>query len=355
MAVRNGHTRIAALLLQHGSEWDHADSSMNTPLHHAAAYGWLDCIELLLKAGADVNAANSWKVSPINIAMLKNHHGCVKRFLEEPGVDVNGKDDKGRTLIMLSLLVLDEESHDFIAYLLRKGADPNIADLEGQTSLHYIARYSPISVDHMGKTSKIIYKRQVEIQKKIAQLLIQNNAELSTKDKQNRTPFAICLEKDNAPLLEFLKDKVSLNREPELLFAFKDKIFNQDYQRILTQLIENDAPTKETFQTLDVVGLTPFLAYIESFVRNHDNLLVNITNKINQQSFVHGNNRRMYQLTNADLFDKFADTSNYYNYNPAFSNEEKSALAKEFLDKIVIKPFIDTLNFLIKKGADPHA
>jgi len=93
MAVRNGHTKIASLLLQGGSEWYHADSSVNTALHYAAAYGWLDCIDLLLKCGADVNAQNSWKVSPINIAMLKNHHGCVKRFLEEPNVDVNGKDD----------------------------------------------------------------------------------------------------------------------------------------------------------------------------------------------------------------------------------------------------------------------
>jgi hypothetical protein len=48
----------------------------------------------------------------------------------------------------------------------------------------------------------------------------------------------------------------------------------------------------------------------------------------------------MYQLTNADLFDKFADQSNYYNYNPSFSNEEKLALAKEFLDSIIITPFI---------------
>jgi ankyrin repeat protein len=237
MAARNGHTRIASLLLQYGSEWDHQDSSANTPLHYAAAYGWLDIVELLLKTGADVNSQNSWKVSPINIAMLKNHHGCVKRFLEEPGVDVNGKDDKGRTLIMLSLLVLNEESFEFISYLLKKGADPNIADLDGQASLHYIAKYQPISVDNVGKTSKIIYKRQVEIQKKVAQLLISSNAELSAKDKSNRTPFAICLEKDNAPLLEFLKDKVSINNEPELLFAFKDKIFNVDYQRILEQLL----------------------------------------------------------------------------------------------------------------------
>lgn len=41
-------------------------------------------------------------------------------------MDVNGKDDQGRTLIMLSLLVLNEESHEFISYLLQKGADPNI-------------------------------------------------------------------------------------------------------------------------------------------------------------------------------------------------------------------------------------
>lgn len=130
---------------------------MNTPLHYAAAYGWIDCIELLLKAGADVNAQNSWKISPINIAMLKSHNGCVKRLLEEPNVDVNGKDDKGRTLIMLSLFVLDDESVDFVSFLLKKGADPNITDLEGQASLHYIAKYTPNGHDHENKYSKAVY------------------------------------------------------------------------------------------------------------------------------------------------------------------------------------------------------
>ena len=159
MAVRNGHTKIASILLQNGSEWDHTDSSMNTALHYAAAYGWLDCIDLLISAGADVNANNSWKITPINIAMLKNHHGCVKRFLEEHNVDVNGKDDKGRTLILLSLLILNNESFDFISYLLQKGADPNIPDLEGQAALHYVAKYIPDGLDDMRKSSRIVYKR----------------------------------------------------------------------------------------------------------------------------------------------------------------------------------------------------
>ncbi len=69
----------------------------------------------------------------------------------------------------------------------------------------------------------------MEIQKKIAQLLIQHEADLSLKDKEEKTPFSVCLDKDNAPLLEFLKDKVSINKTPELLFAFKDKIFNVEY------------------------------------------------------------------------------------------------------------------------------
>jgi ankyrin repeat protein len=55
----------------------------------------------------------------------------VKRLLDEPNIDVNCKDEKGRTLLMLSLVQLDSESKSFIKYLLKKGADPNIADLEG--------------------------------------------------------------------------------------------------------------------------------------------------------------------------------------------------------------------------------
>jgi hypothetical protein len=111
--------------------------------------------------------------------------------------------------------------------------------------------------------------------------LIQNGADLSLKDKSESTPFSICLDKDNAPLLEFLKDKVSINKTPELLFAFKDKIFNVEYQTILQQLFKNDPPTKETMNCLDQSGMTPFLAFVRSFSHHHDNLLVTISNKIN--------------------------------------------------------------------------
>ena len=115
----NGQVKMASLLLQHGSEWDHPDSSGNTVLHYAAAFGWKECIDLLVAHGANINAQNMWKITPITIAMLKNHNGIVKEFLKSEDVNVNGKDDQGRTLLMMSVADLsDPSSFDFIKYLI---------------------------------------------------------------------------------------------------------------------------------------------------------------------------------------------------------------------------------------------
>lgn len=40
MAVRNGHSRIASLLLTKGALFNLGDSSLNTPIHYASAYGF---------------------------------------------------------------------------------------------------------------------------------------------------------------------------------------------------------------------------------------------------------------------------------------------------------------------------
>ena len=38
---------------------------MNTPIHYAAGFGWIDCLELLIKVGANINSLNAWKTTPI--------------------------------------------------------------------------------------------------------------------------------------------------------------------------------------------------------------------------------------------------------------------------------------------------
>jgi len=109
-AVWNGHSKIAAMLLDYGITYEVWDLSGNAPLHYACAYGFKECVEVLLKAETELNALNDWKVAPISIAMMKNHTHIVTRLLEENSIDVNYMDDKGWTLLCLAMSSLTNEN-----------------------------------------------------------------------------------------------------------------------------------------------------------------------------------------------------------------------------------------------------
>lgn len=77
--------------------------------------------------------------------MLNNHLGTVKRLLEEKDVDVNGKDDQGRTLLSMALMNIEDATcFDFVKYLLDKGADPNLGDVSKFAPLHILATKKPV-------------------------------------------------------------------------------------------------------------------------------------------------------------------------------------------------------------------
>lgn len=68
-AILNGNTNVASYLLYLGADPNRKDSSGNSLVHYAAAYGWYHCLKLLIKdAGATYNVDNDWKVS--NLCLL---------------------------------------------------------------------------------------------------------------------------------------------------------------------------------------------------------------------------------------------------------------------------------------------
>ena len=126
LAVRNGHIHIASILLKYGCPFDEPDSSKNTALHYAAAYGWPELIDLMIKTGIDINAMNSWNLTPLTVAALKNNFGCVKKFLKYPNVDVNCKDNDGRSLVSNAIINLSAESLEYLTFLIvEKNANIN--------------------------------------------------------------------------------------------------------------------------------------------------------------------------------------------------------------------------------------
>jgi ankyrin repeat protein len=118
-AIRNGD--IAAVKAQLTKETLEArDKRGATPLMHAAAFGNLATLKLLVEAGADVNARNTSDAT----ALLWCARDPEKaRFLIEHGADVNVQSKQGRTPLMVASM--ERGGSSILALMLEKGADVN--------------------------------------------------------------------------------------------------------------------------------------------------------------------------------------------------------------------------------------
>lgn len=54
-------SNMALMLLDVGAKVDYRNSDRRTPLHRAVMAGRLDCIDMLLQHGADIEAENNYK------------------------------------------------------------------------------------------------------------------------------------------------------------------------------------------------------------------------------------------------------------------------------------------------------
>ena len=75
----------------------------------------LEAMQLLLEAGADVNARTNWQATPLHLAAFNGRAGTVA-FLLESGAEVNPRDNRGQTPLGLAV----ERRHNACAELLRR-------------------------------------------------------------------------------------------------------------------------------------------------------------------------------------------------------------------------------------------
>jgi uncharacterized protein len=114
-AVAESHPEMAQELIAHGADVNARQVTWNwerqmtkeprekwmplgglTPLLFAARQGCVDCARVLLKAGAEINAANPNGFSSILLAIINSHYD-VAAFLLDQGADPNIADEVGRT------------------------------------------------------------------------------------------------------------------------------------------------------------------------------------------------------------------------------------------------------------------
>ena len=170
------------------------DSGGSTPLHHAAGFGTLETMKRLIEAGAEVDARNDRNSTPLHWAVSDIEK---MRLLLARGAEIDAKTERERTPLSLAASLRFDIAP--LKLLLDKGANPNIASINGQTPLMSAAgagnveamelllakKADPLAVAGSGAVALIAAaaSRNPEAVK----LLLEYGADVNAKTKRNQT------------------------------------------------------------------------------------------------------------------------------------------------------------------------
>ncbi|MDP6636980.1 MAG: ankyrin repeat domain-containing protein [Phycisphaerae bacterium] len=153
-----------------------------TLLHMASSLRKIGCAEVLLKAGADVNAVSRDGSTPLHL-IARNappKSDKVAKLLIEHKADLNAKDSSGLTPLHWTT---GNDAVMTAKALIDAGAEVNPADNEGQTPLHLAVCCQSFAT---------------------AKLLVRSGADLSLRTKEGKTALDIARERQLDEIIRIL-------------------------------------------------------------------------------------------------------------------------------------------------------
>ena len=104
LAAEKGYNQVVDTLLNNHADIDAATRTGKTALMEAAEKGHDLVLETLIKRGASINIADETGTTALILAVSKNYSYIVDRLLQEDKIDIEAKDHKGRTSLLLAHL-----------------------------------------------------------------------------------------------------------------------------------------------------------------------------------------------------------------------------------------------------------
>ncbi|KAG5348284.1 PYX protein, partial [Acromyrmex charruanus] len=168
VASRTDALRVLSLLAPNNKELNRLDQDGYAAIHHAANSGDKVCLDILLKAGCQVDLFTRKNDTALHLAA---EVGCVSNLilLVKANANLQLKNHRGYTALHLAAR---SHSLECVEILLKGRANPNVEDNEGRTPLHLALGKSLMTDD-------------------ITELLLKWRADVNKADKYGYTPLHI--------------------------------------------------------------------------------------------------------------------------------------------------------------------
>ena len=192
-AVKEGNIEAVKQHIAAGTDVNASHSfngfDVGTPLHLAASAGRKEIVELLIAAGANVNAMTEDRWTPLGNAANKE----IAELLIANGADVNTKGARGRTLLHSTA------NKEIAELLIANGADVNAKDMDSFTPLHFastkeiaellITKGADMNAKGGMAEGIPLFMAADKGYNEIAELLIAKGADVNAEDNFGRTPL----------------------------------------------------------------------------------------------------------------------------------------------------------------------
>eukprot|EP00548_Thalassiothrix_antarctica_P005236 CAMPEP_0194143106 /NCGR_PEP_ID=MMETSP0152-20130528/12300_1 /TAXON_ID=1049557 /ORGANISM="Thalassiothrix antarctica, Strain L6-D1" /LENGTH=1478 /DNA_ID=CAMNT_0038842361 /DNA_START=120 /DNA_END=4556 /DNA_ORIENTATION=+ len=237
-AVEDGNAEAVKTCLSQGAGVNcQFKDDLYTPLHTACSSssnsGSLEVLNLLLERGADGNACNKWRETPLLIAANNGHHAAVNALLENRA-DPSLCSEAGWSALTFAA---HKGYNDIVTLLLKAGAPVNVRVMEdSSTPLHKACAG--------GKPGHLSAVKQ----------LLENGADVHALNKWRETPLLTAANHGQADAVESLLKHgadpckcTDTGWSPLSIAAYKG------HDDVVRLLLEEGAPTEEADPTLSAL------------------------------------------------------------------------------------------------------
>jgi len=218
------------------------DHKGRNPLHSAVIGGQLDVVKYLVSQGLDANAKDNYGDTPLHIAVSRYKIKIVE-YLASQSVKLDSKDNDGRTPLHWAS---EFSSTKIVKILVSQGAHVNAIDNNGDSPIHLAAEQGGVeiikylvlheadvnAVDNLGNTPlhNIVgsYWRKSKEKLGIVKLLVSKGADITKKNKNDRTAFDLAREKEYVTIEAFLSSQIQIAKQNETQIISSKKITEKE-------------------------------------------------------------------------------------------------------------------------------